>query len=71
MALCLHRFLRPKRGIAAAWFIHEAAAVRADSSAQRALQSLEASEKVELGPDGWQVTDPLFALWLATTRQPV
>lgn len=41
------------------------AGLRAASSTQRALSALEAAEKVELGPDGWQVSDPLFALWLA------
>ena len=39
--------------------------VRAASSSQRAIAALEAAEKIELGPDGWQVADPLFALWLA------
>jgi len=41
------------------------ARLRADSSSHRALFALESAEKVELGPDGWQVSDPLFALWLA------
>jgi hypothetical protein len=41
------------------------ARLRADSSSHRALSALESAEKVELGPDGWQVSDPLFALWLA------
>ena len=41
------------------------ARLRATSSTVRALSALEAAEKVELGPDGWQVSDPLFALWLA------
>jgi len=54
----------PERSITSREFL-DRSGLRADSSAQRALQSLEASEKVELGPDGWQVTDPLFALWLA------
>jgi len=46
------------------------AGLRADSSAQRALSVLEGAEKVELGPDGWQVSDPLFALWLARASEP-
>lgn len=46
------------------------AGLRADSSAQRALSALEAAEKAELGPDGWQVSDPLFALWLARASEP-
>ncbi|MHB8613571.1 MAG: ATP-binding protein [Candidatus Dormibacteraceae bacterium] len=41
------------------------ARLRADSSSHRALSALESAEKVELGPNGWQVSDPLFALWLA------
>ncbi len=45
------------------------AALRADSSSQRALSALESAEKVELGPDGWQVSDPLFALWLARASE--
>ena len=47
------------------------ARLRADSSSQRALSALEAAEKVELGPDGWQVSDPLFALWLARSGTAV
>jgi uncharacterized protein len=54
----------PARSITSREFL-DRSGLRADSSAQRALSSLEASEKIELGPDGWQVTDPLFALWLA------
>jgi hypothetical protein len=54
----------PARSITSREFL-DRSGLRADSSAQRALSSLEASEKVELGPDGWQVTDPLLALWLA------
>src|SRR5438105_371936 len=54
----------PERSITSREFL-DRSGLRADSSAQRALAALEASEKVELGPDGWQVTDPLFALWLA------
>lgn len=46
------------------------AGLRADSSSQRALSALESAEKVELGPDGWQVSDPLFALWLARASEP-
>lgn len=56
--------VEPARSITSREFL-DRSGLRADSSAQRALQALEASEKVELGPDGWQVTDPLFALWLA------
>jgi hypothetical protein len=56
--------IEPARSITSRQFL-DRSGLRADSSAQRALQALEASEKVELGPDGWQVTDPLFALWLA------
>ncbi len=54
----------PSRSITSREFL-DRSGLRADSSAQRALKALEASEKIELGPDGWQVTDPLFALWLA------
>ncbi len=54
----------PTRSITSREFL-DRSGLRADSSAQRALSALETSEKVELGPDGWQVTDPLFALWLA------
>jgi hypothetical protein len=39
--------------------------IRSFSSIQRSLAALEAAEKVELGPEGWQVSDPLLALWLA------
>ncbi len=46
------------------------AGLRADSSSQRALSALESAEKVELGPDGWQVSDPMFALWLARATEP-
>ena len=60
--------IEPARSITSRDFL-DRSGLRADSSAQRALQSLEASEKVELGPDGWQVTDPLFALWLAEVPQ--
>jgi hypothetical protein len=56
--------VEPARSITSREFL-DRSGLRADSSAQRALQSLETSEKVELGPDGWQVTDPLFALWLS------
>jgi hypothetical protein len=56
--------VEPARSITSREFL-DRSGLRADSSAQRALQALEASEKVELGPHGWQVTDPLFALWLA------
>lgn len=56
--------IEPARSITSREFL-DRSGLRADSSAQRALQALETSEKVELGPDGWQVTDPLFALWLA------
>jgi hypothetical protein len=59
--------VEPARSITSREFL-DRAGLRADSSAQRALQSLEGSEKVELGPEGWQVTDPLFALWLAGVR---
>jgi len=62
--------IEPSRSITSREFL-DRSGLRADSSAQRALQSLEASEKVELGPDGWQVTDPLFALWLAGMPQSV
>ncbi len=54
----------PARSITSREFL-DRSGLRADSSAQRALSSLEASEKIELGSEGWQVTDPLFALWLA------
>ncbi len=54
----------PARSITSREFL-DRSGLRADSSAQRALASLEASEKIELGSEGWQVTDPLFALWLA------
>ena len=57
--------VEPARSITSREFL-DRSGVRADSSAQRALQALEASEKVELGPAGWQVTDPLFALWLSS-----
>ena len=40
------------------------ARIRSFSSIQRSLKALEAAEKIELGPNGWQVADPLFALWL-------
>ena len=56
--------VQPERSITSREFL-DRSGLKADSSAQRALQSLDAAEKVELGPDGWQVTDPLFALWLA------
>jgi len=56
--------IEPARSITSREFL-DRSGLRADSSAQRALQALDASEKVELGPDGWQVTDPFFALWLA------
>lgn len=54
----------PARSITSRDFL-DRAGLRADSSAQRALSALETAEKVELGPDGWQVSDPLFALWLS------
>jgi hypothetical protein len=54
----------PARSITSRDFL-DRAGLRADSSSQRALSALEAAEKVELGPDGWQVSDPLLALWLA------
>ena len=54
----------PARSITSRDFL-DRAGLRADSSSQRALSALETAEKVELGPDGWQVSDPLFALWLA------
>lgn len=56
--------LQPTRSLMSRDFLDQSG-LRANSSAGRALESLEASEKVELGPDGWQVSDPLFALWLA------
>ncbi len=56
--------VQPARNITSRDFI-DRARLRADSSAQRALSALDTAEKVELGPDGWQVADPLFALWLA------
>lgn len=56
--------VEPARSITSRDFL-DRSGLRADSSAQRALAALEAAEKVELGPNGWQVTDPLFALWLA------
>jgi hypothetical protein len=59
----------PERSITSREFL-DRSGLRADSSAQRALAALEASEKIELGPDGWQVTDPLFALWLARLGVP-
>jgi hypothetical protein len=40
--------------------------IRSFSSIQRSLAALEEAEKVELGADGWQVSDPLFGLWLAS-----
>lgn len=40
--------------------------IRSFSSIQRSLATLEEAEKVELGAEGWQVSDPLFALWLAS-----
>jgi len=55
---------QPARSITSRDFL-DRAGLRADSSSQRALSALEAAEKVELGPHGWQVSDPLFALWLA------
>ena len=55
---------QPARSITSRDFL-DRAGLRADSSSHRALSALEVAEKVELGPDGWQVTDPLFALWLA------
>ncbi|HVC75174.1 MAG TPA: hypothetical protein VND96_01525 [Candidatus Micrarchaeaceae archaeon] len=54
----------PARSITSRDFL-DRAGLRADSSSQRALSALEAAEKVGLGPDGWQVSDPLLALWLA------
>ncbi len=54
----------PTRVITSRDFL-DRARLRADSSSQRALKALEAAEKVELGPEGWQVANPLFALWLA------
>jgi hypothetical protein len=54
----------PARSITSRTFL-DRAGLRADSSSQRALSALETAEKVELGPNGWQVSDPLFALWLA------
>jgi hypothetical protein len=54
----------PARSITSRDFL-DRAGLRADSSSQRALSALDAAEKVELGPDGWQVSDPLLALWLA------
>ena len=56
--------IRTARNIMSRDFL-DRARLRAASSLQRALSALEAAEKVELGPDGWQVSDPLFALWLA------
>ena len=56
--------IEPARSITSRDFL-DRSGLRADSSAQRALAALETTEKVELGPNGWQVTDPLFALWLA------
>jgi len=58
----------PARSITSRDFL-DRAGLRADSSSQRALSALEGTEKVELGPDGWQVSDPLFALWLAQGTQ--
>jgi hypothetical protein len=56
--------VEPTRSLMSRDFL-DRAGLRASSSAQRALNALEASEKVEVGPDGWQVADPFFALWLA------
>lgn len=55
---------RPEKNPTSRDFL-DRARLRADSSSHRALSALESAEKVELGPDGWQVADPLFALWLA------
>jgi hypothetical protein len=55
---------QPARSITSRDFL-DRAGLRADSSSHRALSALEVAEKVELGPGGRQVTDPLFALWLA------
>lgn len=55
---------RPEKNPTSRDFL-DRARLRADSSSHRALSALESAEKVELGPDGWQVSDPLFALWLA------
>jgi len=56
--------LHPSSNTASRDFL-DRAGIRAASSVQTALKALEQSEKIELGPRGWQVTDPLFALWLA------
>lgn len=60
--------IQPTRSLMSRDFLDHAG-LRANSSMQRALDALEASEKVELGPEGWQVADPLFALWLARTGE--
>lgn len=60
--------VQPARSIMSRDFL-DRARLRAASSTQRALSALEAAEKVELGPDGWQVADPLFGLWLAEGGQ--
>jgi hypothetical protein len=60
---------QPAKSITSRDFL-DRAGLRADSSSQRALSALEAAEKVELGPEGWQVSDPLFALWLARASEP-
>lgn len=61
---------QPTRNVMSRDFL-DRAGLRAPSSMQRALDSLEAAEKIELGPDGWQVADPLFALWLARGAEAV
>lgn len=56
--------VEPTKAVTSRAFL-DRARLRADSSSQRALQALEAAEKIELGTGGWQVANPLFALWLA------
>ncbi|TAN34590.1 hypothetical protein EPN29_02645 [bacterium] len=56
--------MEPTRSVTSRDFL-DRAHLRADSSSHRALKALESAEKVELGPGGWQVANPLFALWLA------
>ncbi len=56
--------LEPTRNVMTRDFL-DRSRIRSFSSIQRSRKALEAAEKVELAPDGWQVSDPLFALWLA------
>ena len=62
--------LQPAKNVMTRDFL-DRSGIRSFSSIQRSLAALEAAEKIELGPEGWQLSDPLFALWLARGSQSI